>query len=42
MAIESDLLASAPGTACVRIPPLAPGGTHSTRIVLATGAADVP
>ena len=28
MAIESDLLASAPGTACVRIPPLAPGSYH--------------
>ena len=40
MAIESDLLDGQAGTARVRIPPLPPGGTHSTRIVLAQRVAN--
>ena len=38
MAVDSDLLHGQAGTARVRIPPLAPGGTHSARIVLEKGA----
>jgi peptidoglycan/xylan/chitin deacetylase (PgdA/CDA1 family) len=34
MATDSDLLQGQPGTTRVRIPPLAAGGTHTTRIIL--------
>src|SRR5688500_4775584 len=35
-ATDSELMESRPGTVRVRIPPLLPGGSHSTRIALAS------
>jgi len=40
LAVDGDLMAAPPGTARVRIPPLAAGGTHTVRIILDEGAAD--